>query len=537
MKSCPVANRFSLFVASGLLILAAPSSVRAAEEIGRDAASRISRAELDESLFVQRGPALFVNLARATTPDAWRQVPGVKGAWSKSGLKRGMTVLQDADGDGVLELYGEAVPDESGQSRFLCREADGTVRWQSPMDPSGPDNNGVHCEDLNGDGRREVVSVGNYLQLFDAATGRRTLRKFIFADFHGSPSAELRGDELRFDYPYRLAHCTSKDRLNVVVAGGYDPNKPHRLVRASDGRPDSPKGGIQIVAYEPDGTVAWHYRHAGTGYRGGGHEFRAFDLDGDGWDEIIHSANGGLVVLNRDGTERWRKDDLGEHSDWIPIVDVTGDGRLDIVVQQGGAKGYVYIFDALTGDEHSRTADLLLSQIQNLAAGRFRPERAGLQIALTTINGGVLRLLDGPTGELLPWPIGAAEQPTYRRWNGLDMYNATAVDADGDGVDEIITYSTPKGGQLLRVGKEEITADAAKAFDVGMAAFAGDGALRRYWNFYRPTESGVLWGIEQCDMRLFASPPRRFDVDGNGVAEIYLESEPWIVLVELADAR
>jgi hypothetical protein len=272
-----------------------------------------------------------------------------------------------------------------------------------------------------------------------------------------------------------------------VIAGGYDPNRPHRLVRASDGRPDSPKGGIQIIALEPDGSVAWHYRHAGDGYRGGGHEFRAFDLDGDGWDEIIHSANGGLVVLNRDGTERWRKDDLGEHSDWIPIADVTGDGRLDIVVQQGGAKGYVYIYDALTGREQSRTPDALLSQIQNLAAGRFRPQRSGLQVALTTINGCALRLLDGPTGELLPWPVGAAEHPTLRRWNGLDMYNCAAHDADGDGQDEIFTYSTPKGGQLLRVGKTELTDDAGRALDVGVAAYEGDGTLRRYWNFYRAT--------------------------------------------------
>jgi hypothetical protein len=297
----------------------------------------------------------------------------------------------------------------------------------------------------------------------------------------------------------------------------------------------TPPGGIQIIAYEPDGSIAWHYKHAGKGYRGGGHEFRAHDLDGDGFDEIIHSANGGLVVLNRDGSERWRKDNLGEHSDWIPIADVNGDGRLEIVVQQGGAKGFIYIFDALTGEERSRTPDSLMSQVQNLAAGRYRPELPGRQIALTTINSGVLRLLDGRNGKLLDWPVGAAEDPTLLRWNGLDMYNGIAHDADGDGKDEIFTYSTPKGGQLLRVNKQEVTPDASKALDIGVAAFSGDGTHRQYWNFYTPTESGINWGIPQWDMRQFKSPPRRFDIDGNGIEEAYIETEPWIVLVEIAD--
>jgi hypothetical protein len=472
-----------MFAAIALPLLAAALQAGPPETgITRADIAAIPAKELRESLFVVRGKALLVNLEKAATPADWLQVPGVKGAWKKSGMLRGMCVLEDADRRGKLELYGATVPDAEGQAFLVRQEADGTVRWRAPMEALGPDNNGIHCEDLDNDGRREVVTVGNYLQIFDAATGRRTLKKMIFADFHGGKADELKGDELRFDYPYRLARCTSKKTWNIVVAGGYDP-----------------------------------------------------DLDGDGFDEIIHSANGGLVVLNRDGSERWRKDNLGEHSDWIPIADVNGDGRLEIVVQQGGAKGFIYIFDALTGEERSRTPDSLMSQVQNLAAGRYRPELPGRQIALTTINSGVLRLLDGRNGKLLDWPVGAAEDPTLLRWNGLDMYNGIAHDADGDGKDEIFTYSTPKGGQLLRVNKQEVTPDASKALDIGVAAFSGDGTHRQYWNFYTPTESGINWGIPQWDMRQFKSPPRRFDIDGNGIEEAYIETEPWIVLVEIAD--
>lgn len=494
----------------------------------------IPRQEWMDSLYVVRGRALLINLARARTPADWLRIPGIKGAWSKRPLKRGMTTLQDADGDKRYEIYGESSEVADRRCLFWCREADGTVRWKTAIHESGPDNNGVHCEDIDGDGALEVVSVGNYLQILDAGTGKMKLQRFIFADFHGPGSAELKGDEVRFDYPYRLARGADSRQRLIVIANGWSPGVP-QVLRRKDGRPDRPKGGIQIIAYRPDGSIAWHYKHEGEGYGGGGHEFRAHDLDGDGRDEIIHSANGGLVVLNHDGGERWRKDGLGEHSDWIPIADVTGDGRLDIVVQQGGANGFIYILDALTGSEISRTADDLKSQIQNLAHGRFRPGLPGRQIALTTINGAALRLLDGPSGKLLPWPVGAAEHPALRRWNGLDMYNCAAHDADGDGVDEIFTWSTPKGGQLVRVGKTEVTADTKHALDVGVAAYEGDGTLRQYWNCYTPAADGVKWGARQWDMRQFHSPPRRYDVDGNGVEEAYIETESWIFLAEIAD--
>lgn len=516
-----------------LLVFLCGQSFAAETEVTPADIAAIPRQELLDSPYVVRGQALLINLAKMRTPDEWRRIPGIKAAWHKHPLKRGLTTLQDADGDGAYELYGEGGEAGPGQCFFWCREADGTLRWKSPIHESGPDNNGVHCEDIDGDGRREVVSVGNYIQILDAASGALKRKRFIFPDFYGASGTDIKGDEARFDYPYRLARCSDKKQLDIVIANGWSPADP-RVLRHSDGRPDSPKGGVQIIAYRPDGTISWHYKHAQKDYRGGGHEFRAHDLDGDGWDEIIHSANGGLVVLNRDGTERWRKDGLGVHSDWIPIVDVTGDGRLDIVVQQGGATGFIYIFDAQTGSEHSRTPDVLQSQIQNLAQGNFRPGMPGRQIALSTINGCVLRLLDGRTGELLAWP-GAAEHPTLFRWNALDMYNCAAHDADGDGVDEIFTYSTPKGGQLVRVGREEITSDVSKALFVGVAAFSGDGALRQYWNCYTPTADGIQWGARQWDMRQFHSPPRRWDVDRNGIEEAYVETEQWIFLTEIAD--
>jgi hypothetical protein len=144
----------------------------------------------------------------------------------------------------------------------------------------------------------------------------------------------------------------------------------------------------------------------------------------------------------------------------------------------------------------------------------------------------MLRIIDGPTGRYLPLAPGAAD-PTVLKWNDLDMYNCARHDADGDGEDEVFTFTTPKGGQLRAVGREPLPTKTADALQVGVAAFKGNGTLAQYWNFYTPTEAGVRWGASGWEMRQFTSPVRRFDVDHNGIEEAYLEISAWILLMEI----
>ncbi len=501
--------------------------------------ARIPPQELKDNLYVVRGNALLINLQKAITPADWLRIPGIKGAWKKSPGIRGKIVLEDADGDGVLELYGESPGTEPGRSSFWCREADGRVRWETSIRQTSLDNNGVHCEDIDGDGLREVVILGNYLQVLNASDGRLKWERFVFPDVHGGPAAKLTGSEYRMEYPFRLGHCMDRKTLTIVTADGR-PAPGEWSLKMKDGkRPGFPMGGVQIIAYQPNGDIAWHYQHAGKNYVGGAHEIRVHDIDRDGLDEVFYAANGGTICLNHDGTERWRLDipAPATHSDWILIEDVTGDGALDVVVQHGGAGGFVYILNARSGKIQFRVPVQPQTEVQNLAAGRFRPELPGRQIALTTINGCMLRLIDGHTGKYLEWASNAAEWSTLLRWNYLDMYNCVAHDANGDGVHEIFTFNTPKRGQLTRVGKDEVTLDPLKALNVGVAAFAGDGTHLQYWNFYTPTAKGIQWGASQWEMRQFKSPPRTFDVDRNGIDEAYIETKAWIVLAEIADLR
>jgi hypothetical protein len=492
---------------------------------------QISVDELKNHPYVIRDKALLINLSAAKTPGDWLKIPGVKGAWRKTPGQRGKTVLQDADGDGVMELYGEGGSKDPSRSLFWRHDANGAARWETPIHRGSEDNNGVQCEDLDLDGDYEAVCLGSYLTVMDAEGGDIVAQRCIFHDMVGSADVSPEESTLRFDHPYRLAHCTDKKKYNIVVGNGYSPDgqakKGKHLTYAI--------GGVQVVCYNPDGKIAWHYKHAGKGYEGGGHELRVHDLDGDGFDEVIYSANGGLVCINHDGSERWRHDGWGMHSDWIEIDDVTGDGKLDMVVQQGGPAGHFYILDASVGQVLRKIPNQPKCEVQNFAAASYRPELKGKQLALTTIGEATLRLIDLATGEYLTFPVGAAEAPTIRRWNDLDMYNCASHDADGDGVEEVFTYTTPKPYQLERVGKVALPKDAAKALTVGVAAFRGDGSLAQYWNFYSPRDSGVVWGVHHWEMRQFVAPERKFDIDDNGIEEAYIETEPWVLLVEIAD--
>ncbi|WP_437202897.1 FG-GAP repeat domain-containing protein [Planctomicrobium sp. SH664] len=491
----------------------------------------IPRSELCDSLYVIRDRALLVNLDKAKTPQDWLRVPGVKAAWKKSPAIRGKTVLADADGDGIYELYGEGGDAAPGHSMFWCRDADGTVRWQTPVPASTHDNNGVQCEDLDGNGTFEVVSVGNSLTFLDAATGKILSQRNIYDDFIEPRHQKGRLQKFRLDNPYRIGHCTDKNKWNVVIANGYAPN-------GKQGGSYYPTGGVQVMCYDAQGEIVWHYKHAGENYSGGGHEIRLHDLDGDGLEEVIHSSNGGLVCLNHDGEERWRLEGRGptpQHSDWICIDDVNDDGNLEVVVQMNGAKGQFFVLDADTGKVIREVPVVPASEVQNFVTGKFRPNLKGRQLAITTINMSILRLLDLTTGEYLRFPIGAPEDPTLRVWNGLDMYNCAAHDANGDGVPEIFTYTTPKAGQLARKGRLELQPDTAQALTIGVAAYRGDGELLQYWNFYTPTETGIQWGVSQWEMRQFVNPVRRYDIDKNGIEEAYIETAPWIILVEIVD--
>jgi hypothetical protein len=378
---------------------------------------------------------------------------------------------------------------------------------------------------LDGDGVKELVIVGDLLCVYNAKTGQEKWKRNILdKDFwHGKRFPDqpltIKGNQIQFTYPWRVGHCTDKGKYDVVVADC-----------CRSGYPVGSSQGAQAVCYRADGTVAWRYQLDEPDYVGTvGHEIAVIDLDADGFDETILSEMGGVICLNADGSVRFRHD-VGGHSDWIAADDFDGDGVLEVVVQQPGcgAKiGPFYFMDGATGDLQRVAPNKPPTHTQGFAFGRFFKVTLKKQLALSAASNDerYLRMID-ERGRYVRFQRNA--DPSDRsllRLMRMSCYSAEARDFDGDGLDELLTMTTPKaGGGYL--GDDS-------ADRVGMAVFRGDGDLLFYWNFYRSTEKGRYWGFGHWDGMRYAWPRWNFDRDGDGRSEILLETPEWYLILEV----
>lgn len=199
----------------------------------------------------------------------WKRIafdPSFGGAWVLAG---------DVDGDGEVEIItarNHNSDDVHWTSTVAAYKLNGTLLWSWGKPGSG--RAGLHhdlaCQihDWNGDGRLEVVvAEAAHLVVLEGATGRE-LRRIPLPD----PKANL-SDCLTF--------CDLRGvgrRADVLVKDRY----------------------TQIHALDPNGKVLWHIERPGRAKTA--HQPRVHDLDRNGRDEVM----AGAVLLNPDGSERWR---------------------------------------------------------------------------------------------------------------------------------------------------------------------------------------------------------------------------------------
>lgn len=248
--------------------------------------------------------------------------------------------LGDINGDGIME-YVMVQPDGGIDDRFVphmvqCATAfnlDGEQLWQiGTPDPdvvgSGSDIP-AQIYDIDNDGNNEFICIMNKeLCIFDGKTG--VLKKkhaipdneahdcIIFADLEGTGHAQ-----------------------NIILKNRY-----HKM-----------------WALDRNFEVMWTF----SGDLG--HYPWVYDLNGDGRDEII----AGYTVLSADGKPMWRIN-MEDHADCIWVADLMEDGNPVVLV--GGADTTAYTAD---GKLIWRFTDTVESQ--NIAPGKFFPEKKGLQIA------------------------------------------------------------------------------------------------------------------------------------------------------------
>jgi len=472
---------------------------------------------------------LIVNLDHFNTPEDWRRVPGAMVA-IKNFARRGKSVLADVDDDGELEVLGESrETSPEGHAIIACRRADGSELWRRELKSTNRDNNGAQCVDLDGDGVKELVIVGDTLCVYNARTGEEQWdRNILDKEFwHGKRFADkplvIEGKRIQFCYPWRVGHCTDKQNYDIIVGACY-----------RSGYPVGSSQGAQVACYRADGTLAWQYELDEPDYVGTvGHEIAVVDLDTDGLDETIFSQMGGVICLNADGSVRFRHD-VGGHSDCIATDDFDGDGVLEVVVQQPGCGhkiGPFYFIDGATGDLQRVVPNKPPTHTQGFAFGRFFERTPKKQLALSSQSNDerYLRMIDERGRYVFFRHSADASDRSLLRLMRMSCYSAEARDFDGDGLDEILTMTTPKVGSGYQ-GDEN-------ADRVGMAIFRGDGALVFYWNFYRSAEDTRYWGFGHWDGMRYAWPNWDFDRDDDGRSEILLETPDWFLVMEIPDSE
>jgi FG-GAP-like repeat len=191
----------------------------------------------------------------------------------------------------------------------------------------------------------------------------------------------------------------------------------------------------RIVLISGKGELLWEHDLSPEGGAGTWADASAAvgDLDGDGTAEIVTAMlEGEVVVLNADGTERWRFPLEGTVTDWSSpcLPDLDGDGACEILL--GDQSGWM---TCLSGDG-KRIWRLKVDDYQ-VSAAAFIKDPSGFpdKIIYGTENDHMVAL--SPQGELL-W---------VAQHNGQFGRTApTAADLDGDGdyeVGVITSFNNP----------------------------------------------------------------------------------------------
>lgn len=342
---------------------------------------------------------------RNPKPALWR-------ALNTSGFGCGRTLrLGDLTGDGRPELvFVQHVRRHRTDSHVMasCVTAmtlEGDVLWQVGEPSSDPahayDTCDVACQvhDWTGDGRAEVVLCKDFwLQVLDGRTGTLRTRVRMPETTPGEEDtfARVNGDSLYF--------------CDLSGAG-----RPSDLLVKNRYK--------QVWAYDADLRPLWSHR-CNTG-----HYCHAYDMDGDGRDEV----QVGYTLLNHDGSVIW-ENDLGDHVDEIVIGHFDPQREDPQIAVVAGEAGFI-IFDA----QGQVLVQDRIGHAQRLSAARYRLDLPGLQFYAITFwgNPSIIVSYDGAGRRLHSF------QPTSTG-HVLNPVNWT-----GDGTEYALMNANVRHGGLL----------------------------------------------------------------------------------------
>jgi len=350
--------------------------------------------------------------ARNPKPVLWKTI-------STTGFGAGRHIrFGDLDGDGRLEILviqHVKMIDGGNYPMISCLTAldlDGNILWRIGEPSANPEAGlvtaDVCCQiyDLDGDGHEEVIYTKDYMiNVADGRTGKLKYqaptpvappldRYVIIPD---NPTYRITGDALYF--------CNLRGgsrAADLIIKNRYN----------------------QIWAYDERLNPLWTHQH------NTGHFMRAYDIDGDGHDEVMS----GYTLMDHDGSIIWDHEELHDHADEIAIGRFDPD-RDDVqIAEVCGEAGFI-IFD--------QKGDILfqdhIGHAQRLAVAKYRPELAVLQYYVVTFwgNAGIILLYDAKGQRLHSF------EPTSTG-NVLSPVNWT-----GDGQEYALLTGSVKHGGLI----------------------------------------------------------------------------------------
>lgn len=319
----------------------------------------------------------------------------------------------DLDGDGA---YDYVVDRQTSPQTLEAYSGDGDFLWKVDMGPNSrnQDNiepgsatidvgnwDGVTVYDFDSDGSAEVaVRIADGVTFGDGTTWTHEsdTRQWM-AVLDGRTGALRNWSSIPTTY---LGDGPMAARLGVAYLNGTTPS----LVAFMKNRKDDGSFNLMMDAWKFDGDSLdrqWTWQR-GNQDAPDGHNTRAFDVNGDGTDEIAEIG----FVLNGDGTLRYSMGPKGIiHGDRFHIADMdpSRPGLEGYGVQQDNPSGLLeYYYDAATGallwQHHGGPAD-----VGRGMAGDVDPRHSGMEVwSFSGLYNAPSNKLTEPNTSLRPWP-------------------------------------------------------------------------------------------------------------------------------------
>ncbi|MDP6633273.1 MAG: VCBS repeat-containing protein [Phycisphaerae bacterium] len=399
------------------------------------------------------GSVIRIDMNKVKSAGDLKSVPGVKIAWKLGGGGSWLGKAGDFDKDGKIDLICGV--QSKGEQRIVRFAADGRRVWTTDKVGGGlGGESGLAVRDLDGDGKCEVVfNVSRELWCLDAATGKA---------------------KWKIDLP----RC--RDNYQMSVVGRFGDRKKLRVVC---------RVAADMTCYDHAGKKVWEYRIKHKNLYG--HDMVSFDADADGLDEIYLSLIGRFLAIGGEGKLLWEDKKCPNHSDFILLGDIDGDGDKDVVYDRDGCtarRGPIVCVDpagkvqrtwiyARPGKDH----------LQRGTLGDFIPSRKGLELAAVGKKQGL--------GGLVVW--GSAGGPMWSK--DIPAGWVTCGDWNGDK-----------------------TADIMVTMEDGWQVWTGAG--KRIY---------AIAGLGGIPLDIESAGRQRPDIDGNGKADTLIwAGHGYLVLME-----